>query len=276
MDIQGQTVLVTGGSRGLGRAFAQALAKAGMNVAITARSAPGLMETAKLIEEAGGQVLAVPADVTDPAAIDNVLRQTEQKWGAVDLLINNAGVAQALGAVGDVDANAWWRDIEINVRGPFLCTQAVLPRMIASGRGRIINVASGAGLNAIPGMSAYCLGKAALIRLTENIDVEFKQQGITAFAIHPGAVQTSMVVDFMESPHGQDLAPGLYAYFQELSRQKQFTPIESPVHLVLRLASGEADALSGCYIAVYDDLDELIRQAAPIQQEGRRRLRLAA
>jgi NAD(P)-dependent dehydrogenase (short-subunit alcohol dehydrogenase family) len=129
MDLTGQVALITGGSRGLGRAFAQALLSAGTRVAITGRSAAELHETAAQLSSAANQVLAIPADATDPQGAPRVVTTVEQSLGPITLLINNAGQARAFGPIGVVDPIAWWNEVEVNLRGPFLYANAVLPGM---------------------------------------------------------------------------------------------------------------------------------------------------
>ena len=140
--LAGQVAIVTGGGRGLGRAYAIALAKAGAAVAVTARTETEIQAVQREIEQHDGRALAIPADVTDAHAVAQMVATVEQQLGPVDLLVNNAGVLRALGHVSEVEADLWWREMEINVRGPFLCSQAVLPSMMKRKRGRIINLAS--------------------------------------------------------------------------------------------------------------------------------------
>ena len=124
IDLSGQVVLITGGSRGLGRAFAQGLLAAGARVAITARSAPELHETAAQLSSAADQVVAIPADATDPGAAPKVVATAEERLGPITLLINNAGQSRAVGPIRAVDPIAWWNEVEVNLRGPL----SVCPR----------------------------------------------------------------------------------------------------------------------------------------------------
>ena len=194
-----QVALITGGGRGLGQAFAEALAQAGATVAIVARSEDQLRDVAQTIEQAGGRALTFAADVTDRQAIEQVVAEVEQQLGHIDLLVNTAGVFRALGPIAEVDPDEWWREVEINVRGTFLCARAVLPGMVARGRGRIINIASAAGLRALPTTSAYCLSKTAVIRFSESLAIENGDRGVCAFAMHPGTVRTPMTDYVVES-----------------------------------------------------------------------------
>jgi NAD(P)-dependent dehydrogenase (short-subunit alcohol dehydrogenase family) len=260
IDLTSQVALVTGGGRGLGRAFAHALAGAGAAVAVTARSAGELTKTAAEITAGRGRTLAVPADVSDRKAITQLVQTVEQQLGPVDLLVNNAGVVSPLGPLWQNDPDEWWRTMEINVRGALLCSHAVLPAMLQRGRGRIINVASAAGTRPIPFGSAYVTSKAALIRFTETLASETGEYGIPVFAIHPGTVRTDMAHYLLDSAPGQQWMP----WFRTIFEEEQDTPAEDAVKLVLRLAAGHADALSGCYIDVEDDLDDLVQRAEEI------------
>jgi len=274
MDLTEQVALITGGSRGLGRAFAQALLTAGARVAITGRTAPELHETAAQLSSAANQVLAIPADTTDPKGAPQVVTTVEQRLGPITLLINNAGQFRAFGPIGVVDPNAWWNEVEVNLRGPFLYANAVLPGMRARHKGRIINLASMAGMQAIPALSAYGISKTAIIRFSEGLALDTVEDGIQVFAIHPGTVRTPMNDYVCDSPEVAKSAPGLQQWFQNLYAQGLDTPIERPVHLVLRLAAGEADALSGRYISVEDDLDALVKECAGESTADERMLRV--
>jgi NAD(P)-dependent dehydrogenase (short-subunit alcohol dehydrogenase family) len=267
-------VLITGGGRGLGRAIALGAARAGAQVAVTARSMSELTETVKLIQQAGGRALALPADVTDYHAVVGVVAAAERELGPIDVLINSAGSFQALGNAVQVDPAEWWREVEINLRGPFLCAHAVLPGMIARRRGRIINVASAAGLQAIETVSAYGVSKAALIRLTEALAAETLSDGIAILAVNPGTLRTSMSDHVLTSPLVRERAPMVQQWFQQLFQEGGDTPIGQAVAFVLAVASGRADVLSGCYLSVDDDLEALVAEAEAIQHDARLTLRL--
>lgn len=269
-----QVALITGGGRGLGQAFAEALARAGATVVIVARSETQLRAVAQAIEQAGGRVLAVTADVTDRRAIEDAVTKVEQQWGHINLLINNAGSLRALGPIAEIDPDEWWREVEINVRGTLLCAHAVLPGMLAHGHGRIINIASVAGLQALPAGSAYCLSKAAVIRFSESLAIENRDRGVYAFAMHPGNVRTAMLNYIVESDEARQRAPFIQHLVQQMYREGGDTPIHRSVELLLFLASGKADALSGRYIDVDDDLGTLVQQAEAIQRDNLYTLRL--
>ena len=218
-------------------------------------------------------LVALPADVTDHHAVVEVVAAAESQLGPIDVLINGAGSFRALGNAAQVDPDEWWREVEINFRGPFVCAHAVLPGMIARRRGRIINIVSAAGLQAIETVSAYGVSKAALIRFTEALAAETQPYGIAVLAAHPGTVRTPMSEYAATSPQIQERAPLVQQWFQQLFAEGGDTPMEQAVAFMLAVASGQADALSGCYLSVDDDLEALVTQAEAIQSEALLRLR---
>jgi NAD(P)-dependent dehydrogenase (short-subunit alcohol dehydrogenase family) len=218
--------------------------------------------------------LALPADVTNPSAAEQVVATTEAQLGPISLLINNAGQFRAFGPIGTVDPQLWWQEIEINLRGPFLYTQATVPRMRTRRSGRIINLASAAGCGPIPLASAYSISKTAVIRLSETLALETAADGIVVFAIHPGTVRTPMNAYVHDSPEVAALAAPIQHWFQQLYADEQDTPIEQAVALVMQLANGEADTLSGWYLSVDDDLKALVHQQNSTPRAEQRTLRL--
>ena len=253
--------IVTGGGRGLGRAFAIGLAESGMRVAVAARTMPELDETVAAVRALGGEAIAVPTDVTDRAAVDRMVRLVEEQFGAIDLLVNNAGSGPPFGPTWEADPDEWWRTVEINLRGPHLCCARVMPAMTARQRGRIINVASGAGTVSIPYMSAYVTSKAALIRLTELLADEARSHGVAVFAIQPGTVRTAMAEELMQSEAGRKWMP----WFAQIFEEKKDVTTEPAVKLVRFLASGQADALSGRFFTAPGDPAGMMRHIEEIR-----------
>jgi NAD(P)-dependent dehydrogenase (short-subunit alcohol dehydrogenase family) len=172
-----------------------------------ARSKHELADTVASIADTGGRATAVPADVTDRAAVEGAVADAERQLGPVDLLVNNAGRAHALDEVSQVDPEDWWRDVEVNLRGPFLCARAV-PGMLSRGRGRIVNVTSGVGGMPGPGFSGYVVSKAALVRLTDTLAAEVAGSGVAVFAISPSLVRTPGSTYLLASPAMARWAPG--------------------------------------------------------------------
>jgi NAD(P)-dependent dehydrogenase (short-subunit alcohol dehydrogenase family) len=256
-DLTGQVAVVTGGSRGIGRAIVSALASAGASLAIVARSEDELAVAVGQLRASGRRAIAVRADVSDTRAVGRMVEQVERDLGPVDLLVNNAGEAGPIGPVAEIDPDRWWRCQEVNLRGPLACARAVLPGMVARRRGRIVNVASGAGTQAIPYLSAYVVGKTALIRLTEIMAAELAGHGVSLFAIEPGTVRTAMAESAMESESGRRWMP----WFETIFERGLDVPPDRAARLVLLLASGRADALSGRFFTIADDLPGLIEEA---------------
>jgi 3-oxoacyl-[acyl-carrier protein] reductase len=153
--VSAEVALVTGASRGIGKVIAHALVAAGARVALNARSRPELQEAPSDIQESGGGVQAIAADVSEPAAVDQLVAETEATLGPITLLVNNAGVLGPVSLVWEVDPVEWWHCVEINLRGPFLCTRAVLPGMLSRRDGPIVSLVSGAATGPIPDGIAY-------------------------------------------------------------------------------------------------------------------------
>jgi NAD(P)-dependent dehydrogenase (short-subunit alcohol dehydrogenase family) len=239
-------------------------------VAVIARTASQIEETASAIAAAGGTALPFPADVRDLAALREVTAETQRRLGPIDFLLNNAGMAAPFGPLAEVDAEEWWRCLEVNLRGPMLCSRLVLPGMMARGRGRIVNVASGAGTAAIPNLSAYVVSKSALIRLSECLAAEARASGVCVFAVQPGTVRTAMAEQALSSEAGRRWLP----WFQDYFDQGRDVPPEVAARLVLFLASGRGDALSGRFLDACADYARLAQEAERIQQEDLLVLRL--
>jgi NAD(P)-dependent dehydrogenase (short-subunit alcohol dehydrogenase family) len=269
--LDGQVALVTGGSRGLGRAFARALAAAGATVAVAARSAAGVRESARQIQEQGGQAAAYALDVTDPAAVEQVVAAIGRDLGPIDLLVNNAGVMAPVGPDWLVNRAEWWQTFEINVLGAFLCAQVVLPGMIARGQGRIINISSGAVNWASGYASAYHASKAAVTNWSENLAQTTQAHGVSVFAYAPGFVRSDMTEYLAYSPAVQQWFGD---FFQKIFDEGHDTPLELTVAVFMLLACGQADALSGRHIADTDVPEQLLRNIAQIRQDHLYVLRL--
>lgn len=274
-DLKGHVAVVTGSSRGLGRVYARALAAAGAAVAVTGTSASQVCETAQMIQAAGGRAVPVSFDVADPSRVELAMNEIEAKLGPVDVLVNNAGVGGPFDYSWNADPDAWWRTFEVNVRGAFLCSRAVLPGMTSRGGGRIINIASNAGVFRWPTASAYSASKAALIKLTENLAIELKRNNVSVFAFHPGLVDGGMTHDALTADACSDSPAHRAAMWvrQQYEGGHTVAP-ELAVNSILFLACGGGDALSGRYLTVFDDLAILAAKAETIRREDLLTLRL--
>ncbi|MDX1396272.1 MAG: 3-oxoacyl-ACP reductase family protein [Gemmatimonadota bacterium] len=191
MSLDGKGAVVTGGGRGIGAAVARSLAEAGARVVVAARSSGEIEAVATALRSGGVDAWAVPVDVSEPDSIAGLFERAREHLGTVDILVNNAGIALASPAVR-LSLADWNRLIAVNATGTFLCTQAVLGPMIDRGWGRIVNVASIAGLKGAAYISGYSASKHAVIGLTRSVAVEVARAGVTVNAVCPGYVDTPM------------------------------------------------------------------------------------
>ena len=250
--LEGQTALVTGAGRGLGRAIARSLALAGARVALVARTRRQLDDAAASIASNGGRALAIPADVTDRDAVEAGVAEAERALGPISILVNNAGLAGPFGPLGHVDPDDWWRSHAIHVRGTLLFISAVLPGMRARRAGRIVNIASKGGIVVAPSLSSYCVAKSTVIRLTEHVDAESKADGVRAFVVQPGTIVTDMARDSIADPEARRWAPFLVSELESLLDQDPGPALERLGTQIVSIAAGRCDELAGAYL----DLEE--------------------
>jgi len=269
VDLTGQVALITGGGRGLGRAFAVGLAQAGASVGITARTQSEIDETAKLVEASGGQAIAFSADVTDKVAMEKVVASLEERFGPVDILVNNAGVITPLGNDWEMDADEWWQSFTINVNGPYICIRAVMPSMIARGKGRIINITSICGHTVQPSATAYSASKAAISHFTNCLAPALKDHGIGVFALAPAGPTTMHELLANEPTRSPEMRERSRLIMEEGQHM-----MDSSVRMLMYLVSGKGDSLSGRHISWDDSVDELTSRADEIEKEDLYVLRL--
>jgi 3-oxoacyl-[acyl-carrier protein] reductase len=250
-ELEGQVALVTGGGRGIGRGIAIELAGAGMKVAVSARTREQVEGTAA---EIGGRAIA--GDVSKREDVERMVAETERELGPIDLLVANAGIAAWEDNAWDLDPERWWHVLEVNLLGVYLCCRTVIPGMLERGRGRIVNMASGAAY--LPGSTstAYAASKAGVNRFSEVLANQLAGR-IPVFSMSPGLVKTAMTED-------------------EFPPDAPWTPPELAPRLVRAMAEGRLDALSGRYLhAEHDqDLDALERRAEEIVANDLNAIRL--
>lgn len=241
MDFTGRTAVVTGGSRGIGRAICLELARGGANVALCfAGNEAAAEETRAACEAAGGRALAIRCDVTDSAQVKALMDGTVREFGGIDILVNNAGITRdgLLAMMKETDFDAV---LDANLKGAFLCAKAVVRAMMRQRYGRIVNISSVVGLRGNAGQANYAASKAGLIGMTKSLAKELAPRGITVNAVAPGFISTDMTAALPEAAKAAILASipaGRLGAAEEVARAAAF------------LAGGEAAYITGQVLAV--------------------------
>jgi NAD(P)-dependent dehydrogenase (short-subunit alcohol dehydrogenase family) len=246
MNVLGnKTAIVTGASRGIGKAIALAYGRAGATVVVTARRTAALEDVAAAVQEAGAEALAVTADLGCESDIERIVDETRARFGRIDLLVNNAGIIHPRIDLVDMEADLWRQVIAVNLTAVALLSKAVLPTMIEQRSGKIINISSIGGRKGGKGRSAYRATKAALISLTESVAAEVKPYGIDVNCICPGGVDTEGYREAFNS-RGREDNP-------KLMRPREIAA------LALFLASEQSSAITGAAIDAYGETNPLFR-----------------
>lgn len=267
--LSGQVAVVSGGGSGVGLGVVETLAEAGMSVAVIGRTRRQLERAAAAAARHGVAAIAIPTDVVRWDEVEAMVSQVLGRFESIDLLVNNAGRARAVGPAWEADPEDWWTDVEVNLRGTFLCSRAVLPGMVSRGRGRIVNVSTLAAVGPFPYATGYASSKAAVLHFTESLAAATGECGVSVFAISPGLVRTSLLGDLGSSPAGRRWIPELAA-----RPAADYVSPAAAGRLVAAIATGALDRLSGRFLHVADDLADVIARAEEIISEDRRVLRM--
>ena len=255
MELESRRVIVTGAGQGIGRAIAVAMARSGARLYLWGLRKKNLLETQTIVSAVGSEVEVAVVDVSDASEVSKAWKVTVDKWEGVDVLVNNAGVQGPIGRMHEIDAEIWWNTIENNLRGTFLCSQIVLPTMVEQNWGKIINLSGGGAVTPRPFFTAYSASKAAIVRLTETLALEVKENNIDVNAIAPGAVNTKMLEQRLDA--GLSIGQAEYEAAKELVKSGGTNP-EKPAALAAFLASSKSDGLSGRLIsAVWDSWESM-------------------
>ncbi|MCX7302386.1 MAG: SDR family NAD(P)-dependent oxidoreductase [Rhodobacterales bacterium] len=240
MWLDENVVIVTGASRGIGAAAAQAFAENGARVVLLARDSAAMRELATGI---GPRAVAIPCDVTDFLQVQTAVDATLRHFGRIDVMVNNAGVMGPMEPMATADPSDWDQTIDINLKGVFYCIRAVLPPMLGRGGGTIISVSSGAAFRPTFGWSAYCASKAGAAMLTQNLHLEYAAQGIRCFGLSPGTVATDMQRTIRESGVGPIAALDWSVHI----------PPEWPARALVWLCTKDADDLAGTEVSLREE-----------------------
>jgi NAD(P)-dependent dehydrogenase (short-subunit alcohol dehydrogenase family) len=240
MRLSDKVAVVTGGGSGMGRAIGLAFARQGAKVVIADINLEAACETVALLGSAGGEAIAVKVDVTRKAETLDMAEAALRRFGRIDVLVNNAG-SRCLKSFLDHTEEDWYRMIDINLTGHFFCAQAVVPSMIKSGKGKIINLASIAAHTGRPDRAAYCAAKAGVMGLTRALAMDMRGKNICVTAISPGSIATPMnraAAMSTEVEWGRETVVGRWGMAEDVA------------HAAVFLASDESDYITGSEIAV--------------------------
>ncbi len=244
MRLDGKVAIVTGASRGLGRGFALRLAQDGAKIVAAARSMEGLNETVKQVEDQGGTAIAVQIDVSKEEDVQRLTSETVAKFGRIDILVNNASIYGGMERKPfyEVGLEEWMGHMKVTITGQWLCAKAVFPYMKELGKGKIINVASAAGLRPLVRYAPYSVAKAAVIGLTRVLAGELGQYNICVNTIAPGSIRTEGTMTMFTKDEVETRA--------QAGVIRRVCEVEDIIGMAAFLASDESDFISGQTIVI--------------------------
>lgn len=234
-DLTGRVAIITGGTRGIGRAIAEGLVLAGAKVVVASRKPEACAEAEQALRALGGDVLAVPLHMGDVDALDALVATTVERFGQLDIVVNNAanGLTQP---IADLTVDAWEKSYAVNLRGPVFLTKAAYPHLVASPHAAVLNVISVGGITYAPSMAMYSGAKAALLAFTRNMAAEWASVGIRVNALAPGTVDTDMT---------RSGGPGTIERMAEISYMKRVAHADEMVGPALLLVSDASSYVTG-------------------------------
>ena len=242
-DLTGKVALITGASRGIGQAIVEAYAAAGAKVVLASRKQAGLDEVAAIIRQKGGEALPIAAHTGDGEAVAALMTQIMEAYGGVDILVNNAATNPHFGPIMTSEDSHWDKILDVNVKGYFRMAKACAESMKARGGGKIINIASIAGLEPAPGMGIYCVSKAAVLMLTEVLAAELAADNIQVNAIAPGFVKTAFSRALWQNE-------SLYQNIVQSVAQNRMAEPEELTGIALYLASDASSFTTGARFVI--------------------------
>lgn len=243
MRLKNKTAVVTGASKGIGKAIAESYAKEGASVVLASRSLNALEEAVKDIKAKGGEASAMTVDVRNPESVDTLMKKTVERYGRLDILVNNAGITMGA-ASEDLSPEDWRAALETDLFGVFFGCQAAARIMIPQGGGNIINISSVNGILAAPRRAAYCASKAAVNELTKVLAIEWADRNIRVNAIAPGYIRTELVQDVIDK--------GAISMEAILKRtpQHRIGEVQDVAALALYMASEESSFMTGSIVNI--------------------------
>lgn len=247
MTLKNKVAIVTGGSRGIGKAVVVSLAKAGCKVVVASIVSPDLKNLQKELLQDGFRIDIKKVDVSDYAQVQRVVRAVVKKFGTVDILVNAAGIYGPIGLFKDNDIKKWAQTLQVNLLGTVNCVHAVLPIMMKNKSGKIIDFSGGGAVNSFPNFSGYATSKAAVVRFTETVAEELKPYNVQINAIAPGAVNTKLLDESLEAGK-KAVGEKFYAKIIQQKKDGGDSP-QLAVDLILFLISDKSFNLTGKLIS---------------------------